>query len=101
MTFFPIAITDPYNFGAPANAEFKVEEIVSHRWKNGKHLEFEVLWDNGEVTWEPLDNCQDLVALDNYLKLKGKEDPQTLPKPRKPPHAVECQASTRTTSYII
>lgn len=74
---------DPYDFGAPAEAEFKVEEIVSHHWKNGKTLEFEVVWDSGEVTWELLDNCQNLIALDNYLRLKGKEDPQVLPKPQK------------------
>ena len=35
--------SDPYDFGAPANAEFKVKEIASHHWKSGKHLEFEVI----------------------------------------------------------
>ena len=49
--------TDPYDFGAPNHAEFKVMEIVSHRWKQGRELEFEVVWDIGDVTWETLDNC--------------------------------------------
>lgn len=75
--------SDPYDFGAPADAEYTVVEITSHRWKQGKHLEFEVLWDAGDVTWESLDNCQNLSALDAYLELKGLNDPQVLSKPRK------------------
>jgi hypothetical protein len=64
---------DPYDFGAPDDAEWFVEEITSHRWK-GRALELEVRWSVGESTWEPLAMCNELVALDSYLALVGAKD---------------------------
>ncbi len=32
------------------------------------------------MTWEPLEHCKDLTALDQYLEVMGTESPQKLPK---------------------
>jgi hypothetical protein len=64
------ASVDAYDFGAPDNAEWIVNELDSHRW-NGKDLEFQVQWNAGETTWEPLESCKELAALDRYLTLIG------------------------------
>jgi len=34
----------------------------------------------GDSTWEPLPNCNELEALDNYLMLNDVKDWQDLPK---------------------
>ncbi|KAF8237684.1 hypothetical protein L208DRAFT_1510779, partial [Tricholoma matsutake] len=70
---------DPYNFGAPDDAKWWVEEITSHRWK-GCALELEVKWSVGESTWEPLAMCNELAALDAYLALVGAKEWMDLPK---------------------
>jgi hypothetical protein len=70
---------DPYNFGAPDNAEWYVEEITAHQWKGCK-VEFEVKWSLGDTTWEPLLSCNDLAALDAYLSLMGIKEWQDLPR---------------------
>ena len=73
--------SDAYDLGAPPDAEFTVEEIVEHRWIQGK-LEFKVHWNDGDATWEPLAKCDVLAALDDYLKLKNCQKPEDLSKPR-------------------
>jgi hypothetical protein len=35
---------EPYDFGAPDDQEWFVEELLGHRWTNGKNLEFKVRW---------------------------------------------------------
>ncbi|KAF8230451.1 hypothetical protein L208DRAFT_1475980, partial [Tricholoma matsutake] len=70
---------DPYDFGAPDDAKWWVEEIMAHRWK-GRALELEVKWSVGESTWEPLAVCNELAALDAYLALVGAKDWNELPK---------------------
>ena len=70
---------DPYDFGAPDEAEWYVEEIMAHGWK-GRSVEFEVKWSLGDTTWESLENCNDLAALDTYLALLGAKDWQNLPR---------------------
>lgn len=70
---------DPYDFGADDDAEWFVEDIVSHRWNKSK-LEFEVKWSLGETTWEPLAGCNDLAALDRYLEIMGVRYLQKLPR---------------------
>jgi hypothetical protein len=70
---------DPYNFGAPGDAEWYIDEIIGHRWK-GRNIEFLVKWNQGDSTWEPLNNCNELVAMDEYLTLMGVQDWPTLPK---------------------
>ena len=32
-------------------------------------MEFLVKWNLGNSTWEPLGNCNELIALDDYLML--------------------------------
>jgi hypothetical protein len=71
--------SDIYDFGALEDTEWYVDEIVGHRWK-GRNIEFLVKWNMGDSTWEPINNCNELVALDDYLKLMGVQDWPTLPK---------------------
>jgi len=54
-------------------------QIVSHRWK-GRNIEFLVKWNLGDSTWEPVSNCNELEALDNYLTLSDVKRWQDLPK---------------------
>jgi hypothetical protein len=57
------ASVDAYDFGTPDDAKWIVDELDSHRW-NGKDLEFQVRWNAGETTWELLESCKELAALD-------------------------------------
>jgi len=75
---------DPYDFCAPDNAEWYVDEIMAHCWK-GHKIEFLVKWNLGDSTWEPLANCNELTALDAYLALIGAKDWDELPKPMDKP----------------
>jgi hypothetical protein len=68
-----------YDFGATANEEWLVDEIIAHRRINSKELEFQVHWTLGDVTWEPMSACKDLEALDSYLELRGVSKPRDLP----------------------
>ena len=75
---------EPYDFGAPDDQEWFVDEITAHRWVNGKNLEFEVWWSLGDSTWEPYVECKKLEALERYLELQGAKRPTLLAKkPRK------------------
>jgi hypothetical protein len=79
-TMFPNRVhPEPYDFGAADDQEWFMEELKSHRWVGGKKLEFEVQWSMGDITWEPLDNCKQLEALDRYLELHGVRRPTELP----------------------
>ncbi|KNZ77453.1 hypothetical protein J132_05411 [Termitomyces sp. J132] len=40
------AMPEPYNFGAPDNQEWFVDDLVGHHWK-GNNLKFEVHWSLG------------------------------------------------------
>ena len=42
-------------------------------------LEFQVRWTLGDVTWEPLTECKELEALDEYLELHRVKRPRDLP----------------------
>jgi len=64
----------------PDHAEWIVDELDSHHW-NGKNLEFQVCWNTGEMTWEPLESCKELAALDRYLMLMGVKHWWQLHKP--------------------
>jgi hypothetical protein len=70
---------EPYNFGTPDDAEWMVDKLVGHQWK-GRKVEFLVKWNLGDSTWEPLGNCSELAALDNYLTLMNIKDWKELPK---------------------
>jgi len=69
----------PYNFGAPDETEWYVNKIVGHHWK-GRNIEFLVKWNLGDSTWEPLLDCNELEALDNYLMLNDVKNWWDLPK---------------------
>jgi len=73
------ASVDAYDFGTPDNAKWIVDELDSHQW-NGKDLEFQVRWNAGETTWEPLESCKELAALDRYLTLMGVKHWRQLPR---------------------
>jgi len=73
------ASVDAYDFGAPDDAEWIVDKLDSHQW-NGKNLEFQVHWNAGETTWEPLESCKELAALDRYLTLMGVKHWRQLPR---------------------
>ena len=69
----------PYDFGTPDESEWYIDEIVGHHWK-GRNIEFLVKWNLGDSTWEPVSNCNELEALDNYLTLSNVKRWQDLPK---------------------
>ena len=50
-----------YDFGDDPEREWNVDSIVNHKF-TGSTIQFDVLWETGEVTWEPLRNCQELAA---------------------------------------
>jgi hypothetical protein len=59
-----------YDFGHNPEREWLVDLIVDHKFTNNS-IQFNVLWDMGETTCEPLSHCKDLTALDNHLELHG------------------------------
>jgi hypothetical protein len=59
-----------YDFGDDPKREWLVDSIVDHKFTNNS-IQFDVLWDTGETTREPLLHYKDLSALDNYLELHG------------------------------
>jgi hypothetical protein len=53
--------------------ETNVEAIVNHRGELTKSkIEFEVVWSDGEHTWEPWKTVRQLTALDAYLEANPK-----------------------------
>jgi hypothetical protein len=69
-----------YDFGNDDDAEWYVDEIISHRWTTNGDIELKVQWTLGDITWEPLRNCNDLEALDRYLELHGVNSAKKLPR---------------------
>ena len=67
-----------YDYGTPDDQEWLVDSILAHQWDKGKLL-FQIHWNLGDTTWEPLETCKDLQALDEYLSLLGVKYPQELP----------------------
>ncbi|KAK0209912.1 hypothetical protein IW262DRAFT_1450707 [Armillaria fumosa] len=59
---------EPYDFGAPDDAEKFVESIEGHEWKNNS------------LFFHPYSKCKALKALDDYLAVAGVSDPKNLPK---------------------
>ena len=68
-----------YDFGDDPEREWAVDSIVNHKF-TGNTITFDVLWDTGETTREPLSNCKELEALDRYLELHGCANWRTLPR---------------------
>ncbi|KNZ72249.1 hypothetical protein J132_04040 [Termitomyces sp. J132] len=64
------ATPEPYNFGAPDNQEWFVNDLLSHCW-DGVNLKFEVCWSLENTTLESLATCKNLKALNRYLELQS------------------------------
>ncbi|CAG8672995.1 2126_t:CDS:2, partial [Acaulospora colombiana] len=65
---------------------WEVERIKSH-YRHGKESLFELEWKNGDVTWEPFEQVQDLEALTEYLEAMGVLEVSSLPIGKgQPPH---------------
>ncbi|KAJ7587314.1 hypothetical protein C8J56DRAFT_891183 [Mycena floridula] len=61
--------------------ETEITLFNGHRWfKKGRNLEFQVLWSDKDVTWEPLSNVNDCRALEDYLDRFDLTDPLLLSK---------------------
>ena len=43
---------------------------------------FPVHWAIGDNSWEPLENCEALMALDDYITLHGVKEPRDLSQTR-------------------
>ena len=69
-----------YDMGDNEDAEWFVDEIIGHQWNSKNELELRVQWTLGDVTWEPLQNCNELEAMDRYLELHGVAAPRKLPR---------------------
>ena len=69
-----------YDFGATDEPKWFVNKILAHCWVGHEDLEFQVRWTLGNVTWEPLTECKELEALDEYLELRGVKGPCDLPR---------------------
>ena len=52
-----------YDFGDDPEREWDVDSIVNHKF-TGNSIQFDILWETSDVMWEPLQNCQELAALD-------------------------------------
>jgi hypothetical protein len=59
-----------YDFRLDQTNEWLVDSISGHCW-DGSHIELEVRWNLGDMTWEPYQNVKDLAALDEYLETHG------------------------------
>ena len=68
-----------YDFGSADKPEWFVNEILGHRWVSQTDLELQIRWTLGDVTWEPLAECKELEALDEYLDLCSAKQPHDLP----------------------
>jgi hypothetical protein len=47
-----------YDFGDNSEREWLVDSIVDHKFTNNS-IQFNILWDTGETTREPLSHCKD------------------------------------------
>ena len=59
-----------YDFGNNDEQEWFVNEVLAHKWTNN-NSELQIKWMLGDVTWESIDSCKNLEALDSYLELRG------------------------------
>jgi hypothetical protein len=53
---------------------------LDHAWDTGDSLWFHIKWGLGDLTWQPLSNCDGLSALDDYLILHGVDKVESLLK---------------------
>jgi hypothetical protein len=71
-----------YDFGTNEELESSVRDIVAHRWegRNNDRLKFYTRFDDGDCEWRDWADCEELAALDDYLKLRNVSSPLELPK---------------------
>ena len=78
-TMFPRRDTQVfYDVSNDKYVEWVVNELVTHRWK-GTLIKFLVKWNLSDTTWEPYAHCNELEALDRYLKLQGAASVRQFP----------------------
>ncbi|KIJ35472.1 hypothetical protein M422DRAFT_180707, partial [Sphaerobolus stellatus SS14] len=68
-----------YKLGANNEQEWFINEIIGHHWTNNRKINFQVKWMLGDITWEPLHECNKLEALKRYIKFHGINNPRQLP----------------------
>ena len=61
------------------NIEQGLQEIGLERWEILDEVRVQVCLTLGDVMWEPLIECKELQALDEYLDLHGVKRPCNLP----------------------
>ncbi|KAJ7788153.1 hypothetical protein B0H14DRAFT_2628540 [Mycena olivaceomarginata] len=60
--------------------ETEIDSFNGHRWEARRNLQFQVIWTDGDITWESLANVNDCVAMEDYLAHRDVDDPLLLPK---------------------
>ncbi|KAJ7629879.1 hypothetical protein B0H17DRAFT_1150423, partial [Mycena rosella] len=68
------------NEDASDEEETGINSFNGHRWESRRNLEFQVIWIDGNVTWEPLANVNDCAAMEEYLAHRDIDDPLLLSK---------------------
>jgi hypothetical protein len=58
--------------------ETGIVSFNGHRWEKRRNLELQVVWADGDVTWEPLANINDCAAMEEYLAYHDLDDPLLL-----------------------
>ncbi|KAJ7216084.1 hypothetical protein GGX14DRAFT_562523 [Mycena pura] len=61
-----------------AAEETGIVSFNGHRWESRRNLEFQVVWTDGDVTWEALSNVNDCAAMEEYLAHRDIDDPLRL-----------------------
>lgn len=62
---------EPYDFRVPEDQEWFMDDIIAYWWNGPKGLEYQICWSLGDTTWKSHSNCNELAALDCYLRLQG------------------------------
>ncbi|KAF8131352.1 hypothetical protein K438DRAFT_1948084 [Mycena galopus ATCC 62051] len=60
--------------------ETGIVSFNGHRWESRRNLEFQVVWADGDMTWELLSNVNDCAAMEDYLAHRDIDDPLLLSK---------------------
>jgi hypothetical protein len=76
----PLATQDESDDDDDSDQETEIRFFNGHRWEKRRNLEFQVVWTDGDVTWEPLSNVNDCLAMEQYLAHHDLDDPLLLSK---------------------
>ncbi|KAJ7746191.1 hypothetical protein DFH07DRAFT_776489 [Mycena maculata] len=74
-----LGVVDDAELQEPDGDEVEIATFNGHRWVKG-NVEFQVVWTDKDVTWEPLANVNDCAAMDVYLAHHSVADPILLGK---------------------